>query len=177
MNAQSLKNHIHTVVDFPSEGIRFRDITPLLANPQALALAVDCLAEHLQEVGVDVIAAVEARGFLFGPSLAMRLNCPLVPVRKAGKLPRETARVEYALEYGSDVLEIHKDDVKPGQRFAVVDDVLATGGTAAATAQLIESAGGEVACLAFLMELEGLPGRETVAPREVRSVLSYGLDE
>jgi adenine phosphoribosyltransferase len=173
IDCEPLKKLIREVPDFPKKGILFYDITTLLKDKTGLATLVDALAEHYIEKGVDVVVGIEARGFIFGPALAYRLNAGFVPVRKPKKLPAETARITYDLEYGTDTLEIHKDAVKQGQRVVIVDDLLATGGTATATAQLVESIGGTVAGLAFAVELDFLKGRQKLGKYEVFSLLHY----
>ncbi|GAB4183185.1 MAG: adenine phosphoribosyltransferase [Wenzhouxiangellaceae bacterium] len=177
MDTITLKSYIHTVADFPRPGIRFRDITPLLAAPEAYSAVITLLKERLSLYDVEAIVGIEARGFIFGAALAHHMHLPFHLVRKAGKLPRNTASVEYALEYGQDALEIHRDAVKGGQRFAVIDDVLATGGTAQAVVRLLEGCGAQVTCCLFLMELQGLAGREKLQSPKVESLLSYTLDE
>ena len=168
-----LKQFIRDVPDFPSPGILFRDITPLLQSPEAMAAVVDAFALHCRELDVDTVAAVEARGFLFGAPLAHRLGIPLVPVRKEGKLPFETHRVEYALEYGSDVVEIHTDGVTAGNRVIVVDDLLATGGTLAAACTLLQNAGATVESVALVIELSALSGREKLPGFNIFSLVQY----
>ena len=168
-----LKDYIREIPDFPRPGILFRDITPLLANPAAFGYVVDRFVEHYKERGIDSIAAIEARGFLFGAPLAHRLGLQLVPVRKPDKLPYSSLREEYALEYGTDAVEIHSDGIVPGQRVLVVDDLLATGGTLAATAKLVEKAGGRVAGMALVMELLGLEGRKRLSAYDVFSLVQY----
>jgi adenine phosphoribosyltransferase len=168
-----LARHIRPVPDFPKPGILFRDITPLLADVAAFAAAIDRLAEPWRGARLDAIAAVEARGFLFAGPLALELNAGLIPVRKPGKLPAETISYEYDLEYGRDRLEMHTGILQPGARVLVVDDVLATGGTAAACMRLVEAAGGTVAGGAFLVEIEALGGRDRLAPQRVETVLRY----
>ena len=168
-----LTTHIRAVPDFPKPGILFRDITPLLAAPAAFAAAIDRLAEHWQADGIDAVAAVEARGFLFAGPLALRLGVGLIPVRKPGKLPAETISHRYDLEYGSDTLEMHSGILTPQARVLVVDDVLATGGTAEACVRLIEAAGATVAGCSFLVELGGLGGRERLTAQRIESVLHY----
>ncbi|MEX0688978.1 MAG: adenine phosphoribosyltransferase [Pirellulales bacterium] len=164
---------IRPVPDFPKPGILFRDITPLLADAAGFAEAIRRLAEPWRGVKLDVIAAVEARGFLFAGPLALELGLGIVPVRKPGKLPADTIVHEYDLEYGRDRLEMHAGVLAPRARVLVVDDVLATGGTAAACMRLVEAGGGEVAGGAFLVEIEPLGGRERLAPHRVDSVLQY----
>ena len=164
---------IRPIPDFPKPGILFRDITPLLADPAGLAEAVRLLAEPWRGERIDGIAAVEARGFLFAAPLALELGVGVIPVRKPGKLPAETIAHDYDLEYGSDRLEMHAGVLASGARVLVVDDVLATGGTAVACMRLVEAAGGIVAGAAFLVEIEPLGGRDRLAPHRVESVLVY----
>ncbi|HTE84829.1 MAG TPA: adenine phosphoribosyltransferase [Dehalococcoidia bacterium] len=161
------------VPDFPQPGVLFRDITPLLRNQAAFHQVIDALATSAEENGFDAIVGIESRGFLFGAPLAYRLDRPFIPVRKAGKLPAPVMSVEYALEYGTSQLDIHKDALTAGQRVAVVDDVLATGGTALATAQLVELIGGKVGALLFLAELSLLGGRDRLQGYDVRALLKY----
>ncbi len=169
-----LDGAIRKIPDFPKPGILFYDITTLLKDKVGLATLTDSLAQRFI-VGprVDLVLGIEARGFIFGPALAYRLNAGFVPVRKPKKLPAPTAKWTYELEYGSDTLEIHKDAIQPGQSVIVVDDLLATGGTAKATTQLVESLGGKVASLAFIVELDFLKGREKLAGYQVVSLLHY----
>ena len=164
---------IQDVRDFPKEGIVFKDITPVLQNPPALAEVIERMLAFAREQQTEMIAAIESRGFIFGAPMALALGVGFVPIRKLGKLPRETLRAEYALEYGTNTVEIHKDAVQPGQRVLIVDDLLATGGTAAAAADLIERAGGEVAGLCCLVELSFLNGRDLLSQYEVYSLLEY----
>ena len=166
-----LKAFIRPVPDFPKPGILFRDITPLLAEPAALAASIDQLAAPWRNARIDAIAAVEARGFLFATPLALTLGVGVIPVRKPGKLPADTLEHEYDLEYGRDRLQMHRGVLTPGARVLVVDDVLATGGTAAACMRLIEAAGGEVVGAAFLIEIQPLGGRERLAPHRVEATL------
>jgi len=173
MNCEPLKKLIREVPDFPKKGILFYDITTLLKDKKGFAMLIDALAEHYIGKEIDLILGMEARCFIFGPALAYRLNAGFVPVRKPGKLPAETARLEYELEYGSNVLEIHKDAIQKGQRVLIVDDLLATGGTAAATVGLAKSLGGQVAGLAFVVELDFLKGREKLQGLDVFSLLHY----
>jgi adenine phosphoribosyltransferase len=168
-----LGRHIRPIPDFPKPGILFRDITPLLADPAALAVAVERLAEPWREERLDAIAAVEARGFLFAAPMALALGIGVIPVRKPGKLPAATIAHEYELEYGRDRLEMHAGVLPAKSRVLVVDDVLATGGTAAACMRLVETAGGTVAGAAFLLEIEALGGRERLTPHRVEAVLVY----
>lgn len=168
-----LTTHIRAVPDFPKPGILFRDITPLLADPTAFATAIDRLAQPWQNTAIEAVAAVEARGFLFAGPLALRLGVGLIAVRKPGKLPAETISYRYDLEYGSDTLEMHSGILQKSSRVLIVDDVLATGGTAEACVKLIESAGATVAGCAFLVELAGLGGRERLGTHRTETVLSY----
>lgn len=168
-----LKSLIREVPDFPKPGILFYDITTLLKHPVGLHRAVDALANHYVGRKVDSVVGIEARGFIFAPMVAYRLNAGFVPVRKPNKLPAATARAAYNLEYGKDALEVHRDAISPGQQVLVIDDLLATGGTAAAVASLVESLGGHIAGLGFLIELEFLKGRDKLPKYEVHSVLKY----
>jgi len=172
-SVMDLARLIRPIPDFPKPGILFRDITPLLADAAALAAAIAALAEPWRDARLDAVAAVEARGFLFAAPLAIELGVGVIPVRKPGKLPADTIAHEYDLEYGRDRLEMHKDVLAPGSRVLVVDDVLATGGTAAACMRLVEAGGGQVAGAAFLVEIEPLGGRNRLAPHRVESVLVY----
>src|SRR3982751_811896 len=158
-DASWLKEHIRDIPDFPKPGVVFKDITPLLADVDAFRFAVDAIADHFAGSEVDKVLGVEARGFITAAPVAYRFGAGFVPVRKAGKLPHEIEAEEYALEYGTDLLEIHRDAVQPGERVLIVDDVLATGGTAAATGRLVERLGGVVAGFSFLIELAFLGGR------------------
>lgn len=169
----NLADKIRAVPDFPIPGILFRDITPLLADPDALAQSVKAMTEPWRDGRIELVAAMEARGFMFGAAMAIELGAGFVPVRKAGKLPWKTNAVEYALEYRADVLHIHQDAVVAGQRVLVVDDVIATGGTAAAVVQLVENLGGQVAGLQFLIELAGLEGRKLLEGHQVHSVITF----
>lgn len=173
INCEHLKKLIREVPDFPKPGILFYDITTLLKDKVGFATLIDALSTHYMEKDIDLVLGIEARGFIFGPALAYRLNAGFVPVRKPKKLPAETAKVTYQLEYGSDSLEMHKDAVRPGQRVIIVDDLLATGGTCAATVQLTKSLGGHIAGLAFVVELDFLKGRERLNEYDVFSLLHY----
>jgi len=173
LNSEQLKRLIREVPDFPKKGILFYDITTLLKDKAGFATLIDLFSEHYIGRQIDLILGMEARGFIFGPALAYRLNAGFVPVRKPGKLPAATARVEYELEYGSNVLEVHKDAIQKGQRVLIVDDLLATGGTAEATARLVKSLGGEIAGLAFVVELDFLKGRDKLQAHDVFSLLHY----
>lgn len=168
-----LKGYIRDVPDYPQPGILFRDITPLLQNPQALRYSIDKLAERYQGMGIDAVVGIESRGFIFGTPLAYLLNVGFVPVRKKGKLPADTITIQYDLEYGSNVLEIHTDGLRPGQRVLIVDDLLATGGTTEGTVRLVESLGARVISLAFLIELSALQGRTRLPGQDVFALLSY----
>jgi adenine phosphoribosyltransferase len=168
---------IRTVQDFPRPGATFRDITPMLANPRAFHILLDGLAEHFIGEHIDVVAGVEARGFIFGGALAARLNACFVPLRKPGKLPGELDRVSYDLEYGSTALEIQADLIQAGDTVVIVDDILATGGTAAAAAELIKRQGGYVAACAFVVEITNLEGRDRLTPLPVLSLIAFDEDE
>jgi adenine phosphoribosyltransferase len=173
MNAENLKKLIREIPDFPKPGILFYDITTLLKDKTGFATLIDKLSEHYVAQKIDLVLGMEARGFIFAPALAYRLNAGFVPVRKPGKLPAECVKYDYALEYGSNTLEIHKDAIQPGQRVLIVDDLLATGGTAEATAKLAEQLGGKVVGLGFVVELDFLNGREKLKGYDVMSLLHY----
>jgi adenine phosphoribosyltransferase len=173
MNADQLKNLIREVPDFPKKGILFYDITTLLKDKAGFATLIDKLAEHYIAQNVDLVLGMEARGFIFAPALAYRLNAGFVPVRKPGKLPAECVKYDYALEYGTNSLEIHKDAIQKGQRVLIVDDLLATGGTAEATAKLAAALGAKIVGLGFVVELEFLKGRDKLKEYEVMSLLQY----
>lgn len=168
-----LKTLIRDVPDFPKPGILFRDITPLLADAAALSKAIDDLAEPFKNSGIDVVAAVEARGFIFGSAVARALGAGFVPIRKKGKLPYQTESVCYGLEYGKDMVEVHCDAIQAGTKVLMVDDLLATGGTMAAACQLIEKLGGKIAGLTFLIELSVLKGRQMIGQYPIHSVIVY----
>lgn len=169
-----LKGLIRDVPDHPAPGVTFRDITPLLGDPKAFKVAVDALVAHFAGAGIDHVVGIEARGFIFAAPVAYGLAAGFVPVRKPGKLPWRTHVAEYALEYGTDQLEIHVDALAPGQRVLIVDDVLATGGTAAATVGLVEGRGASVVGLGFLVELDALGGRARLGDRSIESLVRYG---
>lgn len=173
MTAAELKAYVRDVPDFPSPGILFRDLTPLLATPEALRASVDLLEAWARPRRPDVIAGVESRGFLFGAPLALRLGVGVVPVRKPGKLPWQTLSESYTLEYGRGELQMHADALRPGARVLVVDDLLATGGTAAATTRLVRRGGGEPVGALFLVELTALGGRSLLDGIEVHALMSY----
>ena len=170
---EDLKKLIREVPDFPKPGILFYDITTLLKDPLGLHWAVDLLANHYVGQVIDRVVGIEARGFIFAPMVAYRLNAGFVPVRKPKKLPAETARATYNLEYGQDALEVHRDAISQGQEVLIIDDLLATGGTAAAVAGLVESLGGRVTGIGFLIELEFLKGRERLSRYNLHALLKY----
>jgi len=172
-NCEHLKKLIREVPDFPKNGILFYDITTLLRDKVGFATLIDALSEHYLNSGIDLVLGIEARGFIFGPALAYRLNAGFVPIRKPGKLPAETVKWTYELEYGKDTLEIHKDAIRPGQRVIIVDDLLATGGTANACVQLAKSLGANIAGMGFVVELDFLQGRNKFEGTEVFSLLHY----
>lgn len=173
MDTQQLARHIRDIPDFPKPGILFKDITTLLKEPVAFHAAIDALIDRYRHERLDTIAAVESRGFIFGAPLAYALNIGFVPVRKVGKLPADTINEEYALEYGTATIELHRDAFEPGARVLIVDDLLATGGTIRATCNLIEKAGATVAGLAFLVELTFLEGRQRLTGYEITTLVSY----
>jgi adenine phosphoribosyltransferase len=168
-----LAQYIRDIPDWPKKGILFRDITPLLADPGAFAAGVEALCAPWRDVGVEYVAAVEARGFIFGAAVAARLGAGFIPIRKKGKLPYETESVTYELEYGTDCVEMHRDAVPRGAKVLMVDDLLATGGTMRAACQLIEKVGGEVVGIAFVIELAELQGRRKLAPHRIHTLISY----
>lgn len=169
----SLAEAIRTVPDFPKPGIIFRDITTLLKDPSSFQKASDAFYEHYRNAGIKKVVAVESRGFIFGAALALRLGAGFVPIRKKGKLPARTQKQEYALEYGTDSVEIHEDAIVPGERVLLHDDLLATGGTIEAACKLVEKLGGKIVGLSFLIELRFLHGREKLRNHEVFSVIQY----
>lgn len=173
VNCEPLKKLIREVPNFPKPGILFYDITTLLKDKLGLAMLIDALAEHYLNSKIDLVLGMEARGFIFAPALAYRLNAGFVPVRKPGKLPAATTKYDYALEYGTNTLEIHKDAIEKGQRVIIVDDLLATGGTAEATTKLAASLGAEIAGLSFVVELDFLHGRDKLKGFDVFSLLHY----
>lgn len=170
---KSVKDYVLTIPDFPEPGIMFRDLTSVLQDADGFQLAIDEMLNLLDDVDFDIIAGAESRGFILGTPLAYNLHRPFIPIRKQGKLPREVVWQEYELEYGSAVIEMHRDAIKPGQKVVLVDDLLATGGTMAACAKLVEELGGEVVKIIFLMELEGLRGRDKLVGYDVSSVITY----
>jgi len=169
--AINLEDYIATIPDYPQEGILFRDVTPLIADGEAFQEAINQIADFAREVKADVICGPESRGFIFGCPVAYALNIGFIPIRKPGKLPRETISCKYDLEYGSNELFMHKDAVKPGQRVVIVDDLLATGGTCQATIKMIEQLGGTVAGIAFVIELDGLDGRKNLEGQKVLALM------
>lgn len=170
---KKLEEYVVTIPDFPEPGIMFRDVTSVLQDADGLQLAIDSLQDLLKDIDFDVLVGTESRGFIFGMPIAYNLHKPFVLVRKKGKLPRETVSKEYDLEYGKAVIEMHKDAIKPGQKVVLVDDLIATGGTMKAAAELVEELGGKVEKIIFLMELAGLKGREALANYDVASVITY----
>lgn len=169
--ALDLKDYVATIPDYPKAGILFRDVTPMVDDPEAFSEAISQLAANAKEAGADLIAGPESRGFWFGCPVADRLHIGFVPVRKPGKLPRETVSCKYDLEYGTNELFMHKDAVKPGQKVYIIDDLLATGGTAKATANMVEQLGGKVVGCGFVIELDGLPGREALKDYRVDALM------
>ena len=170
---KKIEEYVRSIPDFPEPGIIFRDITSVLQDAEGLQLAINSMQEFLKDVDVDVIAGAESRGFIFGVPIAYNLHKPFVPIRKKGKLPRETVSASYDLEYGSATIEMHKDSIKPGQKVVIVDDLIATGGTIEAAIKLVEELGGEVVKVIVLMELAGLHGRERLKGYDVESVICY----
>jgi adenine phosphoribosyltransferase len=168
-----LKQHIRHVPDFPKAGILFYDITTLLRNAEGFAMTIEMLANPFVGQGIDVVVGIESRGFILGAAVAERIKAGFIPIRKPGKLPSKTLKESYALEYGTDALEVHEDAVERGQRVLIVDDVLATGGTASAAGQLVRKMGGDLHALAFLIELQFLNGKSKLAGEKVYSVLQY----
>ena len=170
---KKLEDYVRSIPDFPEEGVIFRDVTSVLQDADGLRLSIDAMQKLVEEVECDVICGTESRGFIFGMPIAYNLHKAFVPIRKKGKLPRETISESYDLEYGSAEVEIHKDAIKPGQKVVLVDDLIATGGTIEACAKMIERLGAEVTRIVFLMELAGLKGREKLEKYDVKSVICY----
>lgn len=170
---KKLEDYVRSIPDFPEPGIIFRDVTSILQDADGLQLAIDSIQEELKGVDVDVIVGTESRGFIFGVPVAYNLHKPFIPVRKKGKLPCETISMDYDLEYGSATIEMHQDSIQPGQKVVIIDDLIATGGTVEAAAKMIESLGGQVVKIVFLMELAGLKGRERLNKYDVSSVIRY----
>jgi len=168
-----IKGLIRTVPDFPKPGIMFRDITTILKDVDGMAACVDQIADHFAGRGIEMVVGVEARGFIFGPAVALKLGIGFAPVRKPGKLPAETIKASYELEYGTDEIEIHKDAVGPGQKVLLIDDLLATGGTMAACCELVEALGGQIEGIAFVIELSFLNGREKLSKYDVLALVDY----
>lgn len=170
---KKIEDYVRSIPDFPEPGIIFRDVTSILQDADGLKLAIDSMQAFLEDVDVDVIIGTESRGFIFGMPIAYNLHKPFVLVRKKGKLPCETISKTYDLEYGTATIEMHKDSIRPGQKVAIIDDLIATGGTIEAAAKMVEELGGEVVKIVFLMELAGLKGREKLAGYDVKSVICY----
>lgn len=173
MSTPDLSSLIRNIPDFPQPGIQFKDITTLIGNGPAFQQVIGAMVERYQNAGIDAVAGVESRGFIFSAPIALQLGVGLVPIRKPGKLPAETYQIEYELEYGTSKLEIHRDALSPGMRVLLIDDLLATGGTIRAATQLVERAGGNVTELAFVIELTFLGGREKLAPYPVFSLIQF----
>ncbi len=173
LSTMDLKTIIRDIHDFPKEGIVFKDITPILQDPAALRASMDQMQDKLEGIDFDLVVGPESRGFIFGVPMAYNMNKGFIPVRKAGKLPFQTSKKEYDLEYGSAVIEIHVDAIKPGQKVIIVDDLLATGGTSKAMVELIEEMGGEVVAMLYLIELEFLKGRDVLQGYKVESLMKY----
>ncbi len=170
---KELKDYVRSIPDFPEPGIIFRDVTSILQDKDGLHMAIDQMQECLKGVDFDVVVGSESRGFIFGVPIAYNMNKPFVPIRKKGKLPCETIEKEYALEYGTATIEMHKDSIQPGQKVVIIDDLIATGGTTRAMIEMIEQLGGEVVKIVFLMELAGLEGRAKLEGYDVASVICY----
>lgn len=170
---KKLEDYVRSIPDFPEPGIIFRDVTSILQDADGLAMSIDAIQDLVKDVDADVIVGTESRGFIFGVPVAYNLHKPFIPVRKKGKLPCETISQEYDLEYGSAVIEMHKDSIVPGQKVVIIDDLIATGGTIEAAIKMIEKLGGEVVKIVFLMELAGLNGRERLKGYDVESVICY----
>lgn len=168
-----IEEYVISIPDFPEEGVIFRDVTSVLQDPVGLHLAIDLMQEKLKDTEFDVVAGPESRGFIFGVPIAYNMHKAFVPVRKKGKLPRETVSIDYELEYGTASLEMHRDSIRPGQKVVIIDDLIATGGTTEAIIKLIEGMGGEVVKIVFLMELAGLKGREKLKNYDLDSVIIY----
>ena len=170
---KNIEEYVRSIPDFPEEGIIFRDVTSMLQDADGLHLAIDLLQDKLKDLDFDIVVGPESRGFIFGVPIAYNMHKAFIPVRKKGKLPCETVEIEYDLEYGSAVIEMHKDSIKPGQKVVIIDDLMATGGTIEAIVKLVESLGGVVVKIAFLMELEGLEGRKKLEGYDVDTVIAY----
>lgn len=170
---KKLEDYVRTIADFPEEGVMFRDVTSVLQDKDGLRMSIDQMQELLEGLEFDLIVGPESRGFIFGVPIAYNMYKPFIPVRKKGKLPADTLEQDYELEYGKATIEIHKDSIKPGQKVVIIDDLIATGGTIEAIAKLIDKLGGEVVKIVFLMELEGLEGRDKLKGYNVESVIKY----
>lgn len=170
---KKIEEYVRSIPDFPEEGIIFRDVTSVLQDAEGLHLAIDSMQELIKDVDCDVIVGPESRGFIFGVPIAYNLRKAFIPVRKKGKLPCETIEKEYDLEYGTAIIEMHKDSIKPGQKVVIIDDLMATGGTIEAIVSLIEELGGEIVKIVFLMELEGLKGRDKLQGYDIETVIRY----
>lgn len=170
---KKLEEYVVSIPDFPEEGIIFRDVTSVLQDAEGLRLAIDTMQEKIQDIDYDVVVGPESRGFIFGTPIAYNNRKPFVPIRKAGKLPRETVSISYDLEYGQATIEMHRDSIKPGQKVLIVDDLIATGGTTEAMIKLIEGLGGEVVGIVVLIELAGLKGREKLKDYRLESAICY----
>jgi len=170
---EDIKSVIRDIPDFPKKGIIFKDITPMLKDPQTFNKAINALADYLREKKIDYLVGIESRGFIFSPVLAYQMGVGFIPVRKKGKLPYKTENISYTLEYGEAILEIHQDAIEKGSRVAIVDDLLATGGTALAAAHLVEKLGGSVESIAFIIELGFLKGKEKLSAYDVFSLIQY----
>lgn len=170
---KKLEEYVRSIPDFPEEGIIFRDVTSVLQDKDSLKMAIDEIQKELEGIEFDSVLGPESRGFIFGVPVAYNMNKGFIPVRKKGKLPCETVEMEYDLEYGTAVIEMHKDAIKPGQKVVIIDDLIATGGTIEAITKLVESLGGEVVKIVFLMELEGLKGRDKLNSYDIASVIRY----
>ena len=168
-----IEEYVTSIPDFPEEGIIFRDVTSVLQDVDGLHLAVDLMQEKLEGIDFDVVVGPESRGFIFGVPIAYNLRKPFIPVRKKGRLPRETVSIEYELEYGTASIEMHRDSIKPGEKVVIIDDLMATGGTTEAIVKLVEGLGGEVVKIVFLMELAGLKGRDRLGDYDLDSVIIY----
>ena len=173
MAMKKLEEYVRSIPDFPEEGIIFRDVTSVLQDKDSLKMAIDEIQKELEGVDFDLVLGPESRGFIFGVPVAYNMNKGFIPVRKKGKLPCETVEMEYDLEYGTAVIEMHKDAIKPGQKVVIIDDLIATGGTIEAITKLVNKLGGEVVKIVFLMELEGLKGREKLKDFDIASVIRY----
>lgn len=170
---KKLEEYVRTIPNFPEEGVMFRDVTSVLQDKDGLRMSVDQMQEFLEGIEFDLILGPESRGFIFGVPIAYNMHKPFIPIRKKGKLPYETIEQEYDLEYGTEIVEIHKDAIKPGQKVVIVDDLIATGGTIEAITKLVDKLGGEVVKIVFLIELEGLKGRDKLIGYDVESVIKY----